>query len=86
MIVDPVRLMAKYLDGKQPDLTHDEREILLFALYCESRKNDGLAAEAIRLMVRTLPPPRIVKLEPPAIASTAAPPSTDPTVPTEGEV
>lgn len=69
MIVDPVKLMAKYLDGRQPDLTHDEREILLFALYCESRKNNGLAAEAIRLMVRT-----------PTIAPEAAPPSTDATV------
>jgi ribosomal protein L37E len=47
MIVNPLSLMVKYLDG-QSNLTNDERELLLFALYCESRdRNDlGLAALA----------------------------------------
>lgn len=37
--------MRQYLEGR-PDLTNDEREILLYALYLESVKNGGLAAKA----------------------------------------
>lgn len=48
-VTDPIPLMAKYLDGNQGELTNDEREILLFALYCESRENpEGIANCGIR--------------------------------------
>lgn len=46
-IANPLLLMMRYLHGK-PDLSNDEREILLFALYMESSKRGGLAAEAIK--------------------------------------
>jgi hypothetical protein len=43
---DPLELMRRYLDGK-PMLTNDDREVLLFALYMESKNNNGLAKEAL---------------------------------------
>ena len=47
MIVDPLLLMVRYLDGDIP-LSDDEREILLFALYMESLRNmDGLALQGV---------------------------------------
>jgi hypothetical protein len=50
-IVNPVLLLSKYLDGKEP-LTNDEREIVLFALYCESRTyENGMAAQALKASV-----------------------------------
>jgi hypothetical protein len=43
---DPLSIMMKYLDG--PRLAHDEMELLLFALFLESEKNeDGLAKRAV---------------------------------------
>jgi hypothetical protein len=47
---DPVELMARYLDGK-PDLSNDDREVLLFALYMESKQNKGLACRGVELLV-----------------------------------
>ena len=43
---EPIILMKRYLDGK-PELTSDEREILLFALYLESAIHKGIASAAI---------------------------------------
>lgn len=50
MIVEPVGLMVKYLDSENAgELTNDEREILLFALYCESRdRKSGLVGLAVK--------------------------------------
>ncbi len=47
MVVDSLALMKKYLNGT-PELPNDEREVLLFALYVESKARGGLAADAIR--------------------------------------
>ncbi len=47
MIVDPIPLLRKYLFDDTATLTNDEREILLFALYCESTKNKGMAKQVI---------------------------------------
>jgi len=50
-IIDPLPLMVRYLDGKT-ELTNDEREILLFALYMESlKKKRGLAAKARKIVL-----------------------------------
>jgi len=40
------RLMMKYLGLSTPNLTNDEREILLFALYMESDARGGLGSRA----------------------------------------
>jgi hypothetical protein len=48
-IVDPLPLMIRYLDASA-ELSDDDREILLFALYIESLKNNGLADQAITEM------------------------------------
>ncbi len=40
------RLMRKYLGLVPGEMTGDEREILLFALYNESMGNNGIAARA----------------------------------------
>ena len=40
-----VNLMKKYLGLMPGDLTSDEREILLFALYMESNERGGLASK-----------------------------------------
>jgi hypothetical protein len=48
MIVDPLPLAVRYLEKSGDDLTHDEIEILLFALYMESVKNGGLMASAVK--------------------------------------
>lgn len=40
------RLMMKYLGLAAGNLSNDEREILLFALYTESNERGGLAARA----------------------------------------
>ena len=45
----PLRLMVKYLDGKE-DLTHDEIELLLFTLYLESLHRCGLACEGVKVL------------------------------------
>lgn len=51
MIVDALPVMIKYLDGKV-ELSNDEKEILLFALYAESIKcPDGLASQAKKKLV-----------------------------------
>jgi len=45
--------MARYLDGGKDMLTHDEKEILLFALYLESLKSGntkGLAAQGTAMV------------------------------------
>lgn len=42
-----LRLAVKYLDGKE-DLTHDEKEILLFGLYMESVAHDGIMHLAVQ--------------------------------------
>lgn len=47
VVANPLELMCRYLDGKDM-LSPDEREILMFALYMESVKNKGLAADAIK--------------------------------------
>jgi hypothetical protein len=52
-IVEPLPLMVRYLDGK-PDLTTDEYEILLFALYMESlKRRNGLASKALKQLKET---------------------------------
>lgn len=38
--VDPVDLMCRYLVGEE-DLSQDEKEILMFALFCESKQLPG---------------------------------------------
>jgi len=40
VVADPVEIMCRYLDGKD-DLSPDEKEILMFALYCESKDREG---------------------------------------------
>jgi hypothetical protein len=50
-IQDPLPLMVKYLDGKDK-MTNDEKEILLMALYIESRTRRGLAFEAMQELGR----------------------------------
>lgn len=48
MIIDEealIKLLVRYNDGS-PELTNDEKEILLFALYNESIANDGIASKA----------------------------------------
>ena len=40
------RLMMKYLGLATPKLADDEREILLFALYLESKEHGGIGAKA----------------------------------------
>lgn len=40
------RLMRKYLGLESSNLTDDEREILLFALYMESFSSGGIGAKA----------------------------------------
>jgi hypothetical protein len=40
-----VKLLVRY-NGIGKELTHDEKEILLFALYNESKSNGGLARQA----------------------------------------
>ncbi len=54
MIADPLPLMVRYLDGNTTRmLTHDEVEVLLFALYLESLKTnprDGLAAKGTMVL------------------------------------
>lgn len=50
IVANPLELMKRYLDGKD-DLSPDEKEILLFALYCESKgAKESLAQAAIREM------------------------------------
>jgi hypothetical protein len=39
-------LIRRYDGSRQPPLTKDETEILLFALYNESEARDGIVAEA----------------------------------------
>jgi hypothetical protein len=41
--------MRRYLDGKD-DLSPDEKEILMFALYCESKELHGLAYQVGKQM------------------------------------
>jgi hypothetical protein len=48
-IVDPMPYMLAYLDGVN-ELKNDEREILLFALYMESVRSKGMAAEAVKIL------------------------------------
>jgi hypothetical protein len=63
-VVDALPLMMRYLHGKG-DLSHDEKEILLFALYIENRTiKDGLVERAIveldrvdTPVARSAPPP-----------------------------
>src|SRR5208282_1484605 len=52
-VTDPIPLMVKYLDGK-PMLTNDEREILLFALYLESKSNNGLAVQGAKALAENV--------------------------------
>lgn len=52
MIADPETLMHRYVSEDNGDLTPDEMEILLFALYMESDRNKGLAWEARHALVR----------------------------------
>ena len=48
-ITNPVELMARYL-GAGPELTNDDREVLLFALYVESKqRGDGITAAGMKL-------------------------------------
>ena len=65
LVANPVELMCRYLDGKD-DLSPDEKEILMFALYCESKDREG---SLVQLAIRKLgvwvqprapstPPPR----------------------------
>lgn len=50
-VVDPLDLMLRYLFGKEKDLSKVEKEILLFALYTESKGNPtGLAVRALEKM------------------------------------
>ena len=50
VIANPVELMCRYLDGKD-DLAPDEKEILMFALYCESK---NLPGSIVQLAIRKL--------------------------------
>ncbi len=45
MVIDPEKLAIRY-NGIGKPLSHDEREILLFALHTESEERGGIAATA----------------------------------------
>jgi hypothetical protein len=48
VIANPVDLMYHYLDGKD-DLSPEEKEILMFALYCESKNSpESIVQQAIQ--------------------------------------
>lgn len=42
-------LVAKYIGTGKGDLTNDEREILLFALYIESEARGGLVTRSLKV-------------------------------------
>jgi hypothetical protein len=44
-ILDPIALAMRYANGAPP-LNHDESEMLLAALYMESKNNGGIAFQA----------------------------------------
>lgn len=58
-----LKLMLRYL-GEGPHLTHDETEILLFALYMESKERGGLASAAVDVLEARLKKLAVASTEP----------------------
>ena len=57
LVANTLDLMKRYLDGKDA-LSNDEREILLFSLYIESKQRGGLAQQGWDALCKPVEPLR----------------------------